>query len=82
MTLRKFVSMIAAVSLVAAVGCGGGKDVPDYGDDDDDYIRNDDYAGRDCSDATQITRLPDGTEIRRTVDACRDAYYGGWKVRD
>jgi hypothetical protein len=53
-----------------------------YGDNDDDYIENDDYAGRDCSDATQITRLPDGSEIRRTVDACRDAYYGGWKVRD
>jgi hypothetical protein len=53
-----------------------------YDDDRDDYIENDDYAGRDCSDATQITRLPDGTEIRRTVDACRDAYYGGWKVRD
>lgn len=53
-----------------------------YGEDDDDYIQNDDYAGRDCSAATQITRLPDGTEIRRTVDACRDAYYGGWKVRD
>jgi hypothetical protein len=53
-----------------------------YDDQYDDYIRNDDYAGRDCSDATQITRLPDGTEIRRTVDACRDAYYGGWKVRD
>ena len=53
-----------------------------YDEDDDDYMQNDDYAGRDCSDATQITRLPDGTEIRRTVDACRDAYYGGWKVRD
>ena len=53
-----------------------------YDADRDDYIENDDYAGRDCSDATQITRLPDGTEIRRTVDACRDAYYGGWKVRD
>jgi hypothetical protein len=53
-----------------------------YDHDDHDYIENDDYAGRDCSDATQITRLPDGTEIRRTVDACRDAYYGGWKVRD
>ncbi|HEY7798232.1 MAG TPA: glycine zipper 2TM domain-containing protein [Hyphomonadaceae bacterium] len=53
-----------------------------YDDDYDDYIENDDYAGRDCSDATQITRLPDGTEIRRTVDACRDMYYGGWKVRD
>jgi hypothetical protein len=53
-----------------------------YGRDNDDYIENDDYAGRDCADATQITRLPDGSEIRRTVDACRDAYYGGWKVRD
>jgi uncharacterized protein YcfJ len=53
-----------------------------YDYDDHDYIENDDYAGRDCSDATQITRLPDGTEIRRTVDACRDMYYGGWKVRD
>jgi uncharacterized protein YcfJ len=53
-----------------------------YDNDYDDYIENDDYAGRDCSDATQITRLPDGTEIRRKVDACRDMYYGGWKVRD
>ncbi len=43
---------------------------------------NDDYAGRDCSQATQITRLPDGTEIRRPVEACRDAYYGDWQVRN
>ena len=53
-----------------------------YGYNDDSYKYDDDYAGRDCEDATQITRLPDGTEIRRQVDACRDAYYGGWKVRD
>jgi len=53
-----------------------------YGYDNDSYRYEDDYAGRDCENATQITRLPDGTEIRRQVDACRDAYYGGWKVRD
>lgn len=52
-----------------------------YAQDRRDYI-DQDFAGRDCSNATQITRLPDGTEIRRTVDACRNAYYGGWKVED
>ncbi len=38
MTLRKFVSMIAGLALIAAVACGGGKEVPDYGDDEDDVI--------------------------------------------
>ncbi len=52
-----------------------------YAYDSRDYI-GDDYAGRDCTDAIQITRLPDGSEIRRSVDACRDSYYGGWKVED
>ena len=46
------------------------------------YKHDDDYAGRDCEEATQITRLPDGSEIRRPVEACRDAYYGDWRVRD
>ncbi|MDP3737184.1 MAG: glycine zipper 2TM domain-containing protein [Hyphomonadaceae bacterium] len=53
-----------------------------YRDDDGSYNQNQDYAGRDCSDAIQTTRLPDGTEISRSVEACRDTYYGGWKVRD
>jgi hypothetical protein len=53
-----------------------------YGDGYGSYSRNDDYAGRDCSTATQITRLPDGTVIRRPVEACRDAYYGDWQVRN
>ncbi|MGZ8711007.1 MAG: hypothetical protein ACXW28_12365, partial [Thermoanaerobaculia bacterium] len=38
MALNKFVSMLAALTLVAAVGCGGGKEVPDYGDDEDEVI--------------------------------------------
>jgi hypothetical protein len=46
------------------------------------YKHDDDYAGRDCTEATQITRLPDGTEIRRPVEACRTARYGDWHVRD
>lgn len=53
-----------------------------YRDGNGSYNRNDDYAGRDCSEAIQTTRLPDGTEISRPVEACRDSYYGGWKVRD
>lgn len=53
-----------------------------YGDDDRAYNRNDDYAGRDCSDAVQITKLPDGSEIRRPVEVCRDAYYGGWQIEN
>jgi hypothetical protein len=53
-------------------------------DADDRYThnRNGEYAGRDCDDAIQITRLPDGTEIRRPVEACRNSYYGDWHVRD
>lgn len=43
---------------------------------------NNDYAGRECADAKQITRLPDGTEIHRPVEACREAYYGDWSVED
>ena len=38
------------------------------------------YAGEDCSTAIQTTRLPDGTVIKRPVEACRDAYYGDWRV--
>ncbi len=61
------------------------RDIPPprlYPGDNQAYTYGDDYAGRDCSNAIQITRLPDGTEIRRPVEACRDAYYGDWRVRD
>jgi hypothetical protein len=51
-----------------------------YPDGNRGYERNNDYAGRDCTDAIQTTRLPDGTVIRRPVEACRDAYYGDWQV--
>jgi hypothetical protein len=53
-----------------------------YGRDSEDYRYNEDYAGRDCEEATQITRLPDGTKVVRPVEACRDAYYGDWRVED
>lgn len=36
--MRKFVALLATFTLVAAVGCGGGKEVPDYGDGEDDII--------------------------------------------
>jgi hypothetical protein len=53
-----------------------------YGRDDRAYKRSDDYAGQDCSEAVQITKMPDGSEIRRPIAVCRDAYYGDWQVRD
>lgn len=53
-----------------------------YGRDDRAYKRSGDYAGEDCSEAVQITKLPDGSEIRRPIAVCRDAYYGDWQVRD
>lgn len=59
----------------------GGKDRL-YRDGSRSYKRDDDYAGRDCSTVTQTTRLPDGTVIRRPVEACRDAYYGDWQVEN
>jgi Zn-finger nucleic acid-binding protein len=47
-----------------------------------EYEYNSDFAGRECADAKQITRLPDGTEIHRPVEACRTARYGDWHVED
>ena len=35
---------------------------------------------RDCSEAIQITHLPDGREIRRSVETCRDGYED-WRQR-
>lgn len=46
------------------------------------YSDGDDFAGADCSEATQVTRLPDGSEIHRPIEVCRDAYYGDWRVKD
>jgi len=46
------------------------------------YMRGVDYAGADCTESIQVTRLPDGSQIRRPVDVCRDAYYGDWRVID
>ena len=46
------------------------------------YKRNDDYGDEDCTDAVQITKLPDGTEVHRPIEVCRDTYYGDWKIRD
>lgn len=53
-----------------------------YRDGNRSYNADEDHAGRDCSDAIQTTQLPDGSEISRSVEVCRDAYYGGWKVED
>lgn len=46
------------------------------------YSQGDDYAGTDCSEATQVTRLPDGTEVHRPVEVCRDARYGDWRIKN
>jgi Glycine zipper 2TM domain len=46
-----------------------------------EYIVREDV-GRECSNAKQITRFPDGSEIRRPVKACRDTYYGDWTIGD
>lgn len=46
------------------------------------YNDSSDYAGSDCSEATQVTRLPDGSEVHRPIEVCRDAYYGDWRVKD
>jgi hypothetical protein len=43
---------------------------------------DDGFAGSDCEQAMQVTRLPDGREIHRPIEVCRDAYYGDWRIRD
>jgi len=55
-----------------------GSDLARYGHRS--YKHNDDFAGSDCTESMQVTRLPDGSEIRRPVEVCRDAYYGEWQV--
>jgi Glycine zipper len=53
-----------------------------YPSDRPSYNQGEDYAGSDCSEATQITRLPDGSEVHRPIEVCRDAYYGDWQIKD
>jgi opacity protein-like surface antigen len=53
-----------------------------YPNDRRAYTRDDDFAGADCTESIQVTRLPDGSQIRRPVEVCRDAYYGEWRVID
>jgi len=53
-----------------------------YRDDRRSYMRNFEFAGADCTESIQVTRLPDGSQIRRPVEVCRDAYFGEWQVID
>lgn len=46
------------------------------------YNRNEDFAGSDCTPATQVTRLPNGQEIHRQIISCYDANTGEWRIRD
>ncbi len=53
-----------------------------YGNPDRDMRRSGDYAGEVCDEAVQVTKLPDGSEVRRPIEVCRDTYYGDWKIKD
>ncbi len=44
--------------------------------------RSGDYAGQVCDEAVQITKLPDGSEVRRPIEVCRDTYFGDWQITD
>lgn len=46
------------------------------------YKRDLDFAGLGCKDATQVTRLPDGSEVHRPVHVCQDPDTGAWEIRD
>lgn len=46
------------------------------------YNRHLDYAGLGCKDATQVTRLPDGSEVHRPVHVCQDPDTGDWRIVD
>ncbi len=51
-------------------------------DDDDTDMTNPDSELRECKPVTQRTALPDGTEQKRVVRACRYARYGDWIIED
>ena len=54
-----------------------------YADNADTYkYQGDDYAGRDCTTVSQITKLPDGSSIQKPVEVCREARYGDWEVQN
>jgi hypothetical protein len=42
--------------------------------------KNDDT--RECRKVDQTTRLPDGTQVTRTAEACRPTHHGEWTIRD
>lgn len=46
------------------------------------YKRNDHFAGPDCAEATQVTQLPNGSELRRPVTVCYDDSSGDWRIRN
>ena len=53
-----------------------------YAGDADTYRYQDEYAGRDCTTVSQVTKLPDGSSIQKPVEVCREARYGGWEVQN
>jgi hypothetical protein len=53
-----------------------------YAGDTDTYKYQDDFAGRDCTTVSQVTRLPDGSSIKKPVEVCREARYGDWEVQN
>jgi hypothetical protein len=59
-----------------------GRDDYLYGDGGRDIARSGDFAGEVCDEAVQVTKLPDGSEVRRPIEVCRDTYYGDWKIID
>ncbi len=46
------------------------------------YTRRVDFAGLGCKDATQVTRMPDGSELHRPVHVCQDPDTGEWRIVD
>lgn len=46
------------------------------------YSRDLDFAGLGCKDATQVTHMPDGSELHRPVHVCQDPDTGDWRITD
>ncbi len=59
-----------------------GNQPPLDGGDYGSYNSDLDFAGPGCKDATQVTRLPDGSEVHRPVHVCRNPRTGDWQIRD
>jgi hypothetical protein len=60
----------------------GSQDRSRNANSDDDFYGSDNDETRECRTVDQTTRLPDGTKVTRSAEACRPTHHGEWTIRE